>query len=59
MDGGHGLDSMRRNLAMNFEDWLDENEAGIRRLQLWFLVGLGFLVVETIGWAIQVQSMWG
>jgi hypothetical protein len=59
VDGGHDLDSMRRNLAINFEDWLDLNERKIHTMQWWFVAGLGLLTAELLGWAIQYRDAWG
>lgn len=58
VDGRHDLDSMRRNLSVNFEDWLDANEERVQQLQWWFIAGLGFLGAELVGWAIEFQASW-
>ncbi|SRR2546421_7446681 len=54
VDAGHDVDSIRRNLARDFETWLDHNDRQIRVLQWWFTAGLFLLAVEVAAWAIQL-----
>jgi len=56
VDGGHDLDSMRRNLARDFENWLDHNDRQIRSLQWWFTAGLFLLSVEVAAWVVQLGT---
>ncbi len=56
VDGGHDVDSIRRNLAYDFETWLDHNDRQIRVLQWWFTVGLFLLAVEVGAWVVQLGA---
>jgi len=56
---GHSLDSMRRNLARDFEAWLDENERRLRRLQWCFSGGLVALLLEMMAWLVQIAQLRG
>lgn len=56
VDGGHDVDSMRRNLARDFETWLDHNDRQIRILQWWFTAGLFLLSVEVAAWMVQLGA---
>ena len=57
VDAGHDADSVRRHLALDFERWVDQNEAKIRRLEWWFTAGLAFLLVELIAWVVQLTML--
>jgi hypothetical protein len=54
LDDGHDLNSMRRNLAGNFEQWHDGNERRIRVLEWWFTAGLVLLLIELLSWGLQL-----
>lgn len=56
---GHSLDSMRRRLAADFEDWLDGNEKRLRRLQWCFTLGLAALLLEMVAWLVQIAQLRG
>jgi hypothetical protein len=51
---GFSIDDMRRNLAKDFETWVDENEKRLKSLQAWFIVGVIALFVEMLAWWIQM-----
>lgn len=59
VDLGHDLDSMRRHLAADFEQWLDANEKKLRKLQWCFVAGLVFLLVEVSAWCVQLAQSKG
>jgi hypothetical protein len=54
VDAGHDADSIRRNLARDFESWLDRNDRQILVLQWWFTAGLVLLAVEVAAWVVQL-----
>jgi hypothetical protein len=57
VDAGHGVDSMRRHLCLDFERWVDQNERKLRRMQWWFTAGLGFLLLEVAAWLLQLALL--
>lgn len=57
VDAGHDTDSLRRHLAQDFEQWVDQNEKKLRRLQWWFTAGLAFLLVEVAAWVFQLVTL--
>ena len=59
VDAGHDVDSLRRNLARDFERWLDDNERKIGILQWWFTAGLLMLGLEVAAWAVQLAGAVG
>jgi hypothetical protein len=56
VDDGHDVDSIRRHLARDFEQWLDRNDQKIRILQWWFTAGLLLLAIEVAAWAVQLGA---
>lgn len=59
VDIGFSMDTMRRNLAGDFETWLNQNERQLRRLQWYFTAGLALLLVEMIAWLTQIALLRG
>jgi len=59
VDSGHNIDSVRRNLASNLEQWLDENDAKLRVMQWWFTVGLALLLIELGAWIAHLELVQG
>ncbi|MET9227588.1 hypothetical protein [Lentzea sp. NPDC003310] len=59
VDLGHDLDSMRRHLATDFEQWLTDNERKLRKLQWCFVAGLVLLLVEVAAWCVQLAQVKG
>lgn len=56
---GFSADTIRRNLAGDFESWLDRNERKLRWLQWYFTAGLALLLVEMVAWLIQLAQLRG
>lgn len=54
VDAGHDTDSIRRNLARDFESWVDRNDRQILVLQWWFTTGLVLLAVEVAAWVVHL-----
>jgi hypothetical protein len=59
VNADHGLDSMRRHLALDFEQWLETNQVKLRFLQWCFIVGLILLLVEISAWGLQISQLRG
>jgi hypothetical protein len=59
VDAGHDIDSMRRHLSSDFENWVDHNDTQIRTLQWWFTAGLLLLAVEVAVCFLQLGGFFG
>lgn len=58
VDAGHDLDSIRRNLASDFESWIAKNDRKLHLMHWWFTVGLVFLAVELAAWSLPLWQAW-
>jgi hypothetical protein len=59
VDAGFDLDEMRRNLATDFDQWVEKNDRKLARMHWLFMTGLVFLVVEMAAWSVTFWQVWG
>jgi hypothetical protein len=54
VENGYDLNEMRERLALNFDEWYEENARRLGGLQAVFTVGLSLLFIEILAWWLQV-----
>ncbi|MGI8336849.1 hypothetical protein ACRYCC_43490 [Actinomadura scrupuli] len=59
VDAGYDLNGLRRNLADDFDRWVDRNDRKLTLMHWLFTAGLLFLVVELVALSIPLWSQWG